>query len=95
MKPPEVGIFFLTFRVYLTYVIQILGMLEEAAGTKMYDAKRVIAMQTIDKKQFKLDEVNQVLLIFNLVFCITRTRIFSYLHEIKILDFGARYFAKR
>jgi structural maintenance of chromosome 2 len=40
---------------------EILGMVEEAAGTRMYECKRVAALKTIDKKQLKLDELNVVL----------------------------------
>jgi structural maintenance of chromosome 2 len=40
---------------------EILGMVEEAAGTRMYETKRVGALKTIEKKQLKLDELNAVL----------------------------------
>jgi structural maintenance of chromosome 2 len=40
---------------------EILGMVEEAAGTRMYETKRVAALKTIDKKQMKVDELNSVL----------------------------------
>lgn len=40
---------------------EILGLIEEAAGTRMYETKRVAALKTIDKKQTKLDELNAVL----------------------------------
>ena len=40
---------------------EILGMVEEAAGTRMYETKRIGALKTIDKKQAKLDELNAVL----------------------------------
>jgi structural maintenance of chromosome 2 len=40
---------------------EILGMVEEAAGTRMYETKRVAAIKTIDKKQMKVDELNAVL----------------------------------
>lgn len=40
---------------------EILGMVEEAAGTRMYETKRVAALKTIDKKQMKLDELNNIL----------------------------------
>lgn len=40
---------------------EILGMVEEAAGTRMYETKRVAALKTIDKKQAKVDELNSVL----------------------------------
>jgi structural maintenance of chromosome 2 len=41
--------------------MEILGMVEEAAGTRMYETKRVAAIKTIDKKQTKVDELNSVL----------------------------------
>jgi len=40
---------------------EILGMVEEAAGTRMYETKRVAALKTIEKKQAKVDELNSVL----------------------------------
>jgi structural maintenance of chromosome 2 len=40
---------------------EILGMVEEAAGTRMYETKRQAAIKTIDKKQSKVDELNSVL----------------------------------
>jgi structural maintenance of chromosome 2 len=40
---------------------EILGMVEEAAGTRMYETKRVAALRTIEKKQSKVDELNAVL----------------------------------
>ena len=40
---------------------EILGMIEEAAGTRMYENKRVQAIKTIEKKQKKVDELNSVL----------------------------------
>jgi structural maintenance of chromosome 2 len=40
---------------------EILGMVEEAAGTRMYETKRQAALKTIEKKQAKLDELNSVL----------------------------------
>ena len=40
---------------------EILGMVEEAAGTRMYETKKVAALKTIEKKQKKLDELNNVL----------------------------------
>jgi structural maintenance of chromosome 2 len=40
---------------------EILSMVEEAAGTRMYETKRVTALKTIEKKQAKLDELNSVL----------------------------------
>jgi structural maintenance of chromosome 2 len=40
---------------------EILGMVEEAAGTRMYETKRVAALKTIEKKQAKVDEINSIL----------------------------------
>lgn len=40
---------------------EILAMVEEAAGTRMYETKKVAALKTITKKQLKLDELNAVL----------------------------------
>ena len=41
--------------------VEILGMVEEAAGTRMYETKRLAALKTIDKKQSKLEDLNAVL----------------------------------
>jgi structural maintenance of chromosome 2 len=38
---------------------EILGLLEEAAGTKMYETKKQAAMRTLEKKQVKVDEINK------------------------------------
>jgi structural maintenance of chromosome 2 len=40
---------------------EILGMVEEAAGTRMYENKKVAALKTIEKKQKKVDEINAIL----------------------------------
>ena len=40
---------------------EILGMVEEAAGTRMYENKKATAIKTIDKKQMKVDEINSIL----------------------------------
>ncbi|PRW61562.1 structural maintenance of chromosomes 2-1 isoform A [Chlorella sorokiniana] len=41
---------------------EILGLLEEAAGTKMYEDKKKKALHTLEKKQIKVDEINKVLI---------------------------------
>ncbi|EYC45534.1 hypothetical protein Y032_0424g1216 [Ancylostoma ceylanicum] len=40
---------------------EILGMIEEAAGTKLYEAKRIFALNTINKKQTKVDEIEKLI----------------------------------
>eukprot|EP00698_Gefionella_okellyi_P016359 TRINITY_DN4678_c0_g4_i2.p1 TRINITY_DN4678_c0_g4~~TRINITY_DN4678_c0_g4_i2.p1 ORF type:complete len:1208 (+),score=437.20 TRINITY_DN4678_c0_g4_i2:43-3666(+) len=40
---------------------EILGMLEEAAGTRMFETKKEAAQKTIEKKEQKMEEINQVL----------------------------------
>ena len=40
---------------------EILGMIEEAAGTRMFEAKKKAALVTISKKQSKVDEIAHVL----------------------------------
>ena len=40
---------------------EILGMVEEAAGTRMYENKKNNAIKTIEKKQMKVDEINSIL----------------------------------
>ena len=39
---------------------QILAMIEEAAGTMMYESKKQQAQKTIEKKDSKLREINDV-----------------------------------
>ena len=39
---------------------EIVGLLEEAAGTKMYEDKKRKAVATLEKKQLKVDEINKV-----------------------------------
>ena len=39
---------------------EILGMLEEAAGTRMYESKKEAALRTLEKKQVKVEEINKV-----------------------------------
>jgi structural maintenance of chromosome 2 len=40
---------------------EILGMIEEAAGTRMFENKKQNALKTIEKKQAKVDEINSIL----------------------------------
>eukprot|EP01132_Coremiostelium_polycephalum_P001504 gene1504-1896_t len=40
---------------------EILAMIEEAAGTRMYEMKRQSALSTMEKKQKKVDEITRVL----------------------------------
>ncbi|KAK5965475.1 hypothetical protein GCK32_004386 [Trichostrongylus colubriformis] len=40
---------------------EILGIIEEAAGTKLYEAKRTWALNTIRKKQSKVDEIEKLM----------------------------------
>jgi len=40
---------------------EILGMIEEAAGTRMFENKKQSALKTIEKKQAKVDEINSIL----------------------------------
>lgn len=40
--------------------IEILSMIEEAAGTRMYENKKEAALKTIEKKDSKLKEINDV-----------------------------------
>uniref|UniRef100_A0A672GNE4 Structural maintenance of chromosomes protein n=1 Tax=Salarias fasciatus TaxID=181472 RepID=A0A672GNE4_SALFA len=39
----------------------ILAMIEEAAGTRMYECKKISAQKTIEKKEAKLKEINTIL----------------------------------
>uniref|UniRef100_A0A0N5AQ25 Structural maintenance of chromosomes protein n=1 Tax=Syphacia muris TaxID=451379 RepID=A0A0N5AQ25_9BILA len=40
---------------------EILAMIEEAAGTRMFEAKKQAAIKTIEKKQWKVEEIKQLL----------------------------------
>ncbi|KAF3328938.1 hypothetical protein FCM35_KLT06016 [Carex littledalei] len=40
---------------------EILSMLEEAAGTRMYEMKKISALKTLEKKQNKVEEINKLL----------------------------------
>lgn len=40
---------------------EILGMIEEAAGTRMYEMKKIVAQKTIEKKDTKMTEINTIL----------------------------------
>ena len=40
---------------------EILGMVEEAAGTRMYETKKEAALKTIERKKVKVDELSAVL----------------------------------
>ena len=44
----------------ISFPIQILSMIEEAAGTRMYESKRSSAQKTIEKKDNKLMEIDVV-----------------------------------
>ena len=44
----------------LSFCCQILSMIEEAAGTRMYESKRTSAQRTIEKKDSKLREIETV-----------------------------------
>ncbi len=45
---------------------EILGMLEEAAGTRMYETKKEAALRTLDKKQVKVAEIEKARCLFRL-----------------------------
>ncbi|CAH9121626.1 unnamed protein product [Cuscuta epithymum] len=40
---------------------EVLSMLEEAAGTRMYETKKDAALKTLEKKQSKVDEIDKLL----------------------------------
>ena len=41
--------------------MEILGMIQEAAGTKMYELKKAQSIKIMDKKQVKVNEINRIL----------------------------------
>lgn len=67
MKPPEVrnGVVVSFPRPGVAHCAavpaQTLSMLEEAAGTRMFETKKTAALKTIEKKQVKLTEISTVL----------------------------------
>ena len=44
-------------------ICQILSMIEEAAGTRMYENKKASAQKTIEKKDAKLKEIDSVIIV--------------------------------
>jgi len=57
---------FLIMQGRITKVINMkpqetLSMIEEAAGTRMYENKKISALKTMEKKQNKVDEINRLL----------------------------------
>lgn len=42
------------------FFFQLLAMIEEAAGTRMYECKKIGAQKTIEKKEAKLKEIQTV-----------------------------------
>ena len=40
---------------------EILSMIEEAAGTSLYESKKQSALKTIEKKDNKLADINKIL----------------------------------
>jgi structural maintenance of chromosome 2 len=55
--------------------IEILSMIEEAAGTKTYDNKKESALAIIEKKNSKLNEIERVRMDF---FVITKDKILKF-----------------
>ena len=41
--------------------LEIMGMVEEAAGTRMYENKKVVALRMIGRKERKVEEINELL----------------------------------
>lgn len=39
---------------------EILGLIEEAAGTSMFEERKVKALKTMERKQKKMEEIQQV-----------------------------------
>ena len=40
---------------------EILGLVEEACGTRLYEMKKVQAQKTMEKKESKVSEINTIL----------------------------------
>lgn len=50
------------FREICCLHFQILSMIEEAAGTRLYETKKEAAQKTIEKKDAKLREIDSVII---------------------------------
>ncbi len=48
--------------------MEILSMIEEAAGTRMYESKKQAALKTIEKKESKVAEINRTMSEGNLLY---------------------------
>lgn len=46
---------------------EILGMMEEAAGTRMFEDRKEKAKRTMGKKEKRVEEINEVRFIFHLI----------------------------
>lgn len=57
-------------------------MIEEAAGTRMYECKKISAQKTIEKKEAKLKEIQTVCL---LIYLLLAKEIFIYTFQICII----------
>lgn len=70
MKPQEVSVpISSTYsQCFVQFVFQILSMVEEAAGTSMYESKRDQTNKLIEKKDAKLNEMDAVSNIINIQF---------------------------
>lgn len=53
---------------------EILSMIEEAAGTSMYEAKKEISLKHLEKKESKLKEMKEVTC-FLIIFTVYKIRI--------------------
>ena len=61
--------------MYFMY-FQILSMVEEAAGTRLYESKKSSAQRTIEKKDSKLREIEKV----STCVCTCRVRNYMYMY---------------
>lgn len=48
-------------KVFCIAFFKILAMIEEAAGTRMYECKKIAVQKTIEKKESKLENIQTVL----------------------------------
>ena len=56
--PPLISVSLLMYMY--EFFFQILSMIEEAAGTRLYESKKEAAQRTIEKKDAKLKEIDTV-----------------------------------
>ncbi|NXF45400.1 SMC2 protein, partial [Oceanites oceanicus] len=72
---------------------EVLAMVEEAAGTRMYESKKIVVQKTIQKKETKLKEIEKVLhKVFLLVSFQERASYLEYQKVVRSVEYLSRLF---